>query len=241
MNLVRFRFRGRFAHFLRAEANVSALGYPIPPRTVLLGLLGAVLGLEKDLPQVALEPALIAVAGQLPATHWHNAKFRKDPPAALPIVIRRTMTRREEGAPERATMVNQEWLLDPDFTVWAGLSEPWLGDLSARLRDRRWYFSPCLGLSEMLADLTWEADVEGTPLPSGNHRISTVIPRDSGEIDLDTVFAESLTLHALSMPRAVTAERVFSHAGYFAEKNARPVPVRTTQAIAAGEHIILFM
>jgi CRISPR-associated protein Cas5h len=32
---------------LKAEASVSALSYPIPPRTALLGMIGAVLGLER--------------------------------------------------------------------------------------------------------------------------------------------------------------------------------------------------
>ena len=79
-----FEYAGRFGHFLRAEASVSALSYPVPPRTALLGMIGAVLGLEKDTPQVELKDALIAVSGPVPATHWHRVKFRKDPPAALP-------------------------------------------------------------------------------------------------------------------------------------------------------------
>ena len=48
MELINFRLSGRFAHFLRAEASASALSYPVPPRTVILGILGAVLGLSKD-------------------------------------------------------------------------------------------------------------------------------------------------------------------------------------------------
>src|SRR5918995_594562 len=57
-----FEYAGRFGHFLRAEASVSALSYPVPPRTVLLGVIGAVLGLEKDTPQVELAEALISVS-----------------------------------------------------------------------------------------------------------------------------------------------------------------------------------
>src|SRR5215204_4090672 len=52
-----FEYAGRFGHFLRAEASVSALSYPVPPRTALLGMIRAVLGLEKDTPQVKLKDA----------------------------------------------------------------------------------------------------------------------------------------------------------------------------------------
>ena len=45
MRVVRFRYQGRVGHFLRAEMNASALSYPVPPRTALLGLVGNILGL----------------------------------------------------------------------------------------------------------------------------------------------------------------------------------------------------
>lgn len=54
MRVVRFRYYGKFGHFLKAEANVDGLTYPVPTPTVLLGLAGAVLGLGKDEPQIAL-------------------------------------------------------------------------------------------------------------------------------------------------------------------------------------------
>ena len=70
MKLVSFRLTGRYGHFLRAEGGVSAISYPVPPRTSILGLLGAILGLDKDQPQTVLEPACIALHGRIPQTHW---------------------------------------------------------------------------------------------------------------------------------------------------------------------------
>ena len=48
MEVVTFVWQAKYGHFLRAESNVNALTYPVPPRTAVLGLLGAILGLEKD-------------------------------------------------------------------------------------------------------------------------------------------------------------------------------------------------
>jgi len=84
MKLISFQITGRYGHFLRAEGGASAPTYPVPPRTVILGVIGAVLGLKKDQPQILLEPAHIALSGRLPQMHWHKAKLRKDSPAALP-------------------------------------------------------------------------------------------------------------------------------------------------------------
>ena len=99
MKLISFKLSGRFGHFLRAETSASALSYPFPPRTVILGILGAVLGLPKDEPQVALEPADIAISGMIPKTHWHRAKFRKDPPALLPRIIENTQKTDKKTTP----------------------------------------------------------------------------------------------------------------------------------------------
>ena len=54
MKIVHFELSGRFGHFLRAEANRDMPSYPIPPRTAVLGLIGAILGLTKDSPQILL-------------------------------------------------------------------------------------------------------------------------------------------------------------------------------------------
>src|SRR5207302_1999151 len=48
MKVVCFEYRAKYGHFLRAEANANGVTYPVPPRTALLGLIAAVLGLPKD-------------------------------------------------------------------------------------------------------------------------------------------------------------------------------------------------
>jgi CRISPR-associated protein Cas5h len=241
MRIASFRIQGRFGHFLKAEGGVSAMSYPVPPRTAILGMAGAVLGLEKDQPQQALEPAGIALAGKLPQTFWHKAKLRKDPPAPLPREVKKTQKTGKVGAPEMATLIDQEWLFKPEYTVWISLPEPHQNELEERLRERRWHFSPCLGLSELGADLTFLDAGEGEPLPAGDHRVHTVFPQADAELDMDRVFAEEAVLHSLRMPRAVTPDRVFSHAAYFLERDARPVPVRTEKAIRFGEETLLWL
>ena len=134
MRLVRFRYCGRVGHFLRAEMNASALSYPVPPRTALLGLLGNVLGLAKDEAPRVLGEASVAVAGRVPRRHYHRANVRKSFPPALPLWIKPGASiDRSEPDPGGgfASQVVQEWLLDPEFTVHVGGagSPTWLADL----------------------------------------------------------------------------------------------------------------
>ncbi len=230
MEFISFQLKGRVAHFLKAEAGVSALSYPAPPRTVILGLLGAVLGLPKDEPQVKLEPANIAVSGKLPRTFWHKAKFRREDPDYLPSIIQKKKKLSLKGKVSRPTLIRQEWLFEPDFTIWVSLPEPYHAEIAERLRRRRWHFQPCLGLSEMMADLIYIDKCAATPLQDGVHRIYTIFPQKWGLPDTNALFEEGVALNATRLPRSVTADRIFSHEDYFLERDARPVPVQTSNA-----------
>lgn len=46
--LICFKISGKFAHFRKFYTNSSSLSYLIPPRTVIIGMLGAILQLPKD-------------------------------------------------------------------------------------------------------------------------------------------------------------------------------------------------
>lgn len=227
--VVVFRFRARLGHFLRAEASVSALTYPAPPRTALMGMIGAVLGLPKDTPQVELAESRIAVCGAVPQTHWHRVKLRKDPPSALPMKVKRGTQGQKNPAPEMATLNKQEWLFKPEYEIIASLPEKYHEEFSQRVRDRRWRFQPCMGLSEMLADLEFVSDGGATHLTSTSDVLCESVARRSEGTSIDgsrTIESGTpLAMLPLRMPREVTPERVFSHADYLIERSGKPMPM----------------
>jgi CRISPR-associated protein Cas5h len=241
MKLINFQLSGRCAHFLRAEASASALSYPMPPRTVILGILGAVLGLPKDEPQNILEPANIAITGKLPRTHWHRAKFRKDPPAPLSYTVKKTQKLDKNTSPEKATLVLQEWLFNPVYTLWVSIPTPYYDQLEKRLRERQWYFTPSLGLSEMIADIEYLGSPDSSSLPEGTYDIQSVFAKEAGALDAEQVLKRELAIHVLQMPRTVTPERVFAHCGYLAERDARPIPARTNRAYQVDDKVVVFL
>lgn len=241
MKLINFRLSGRFAHFLRAEASTNALSYPVPPRTVILGIIGAVLGLPKDQPQAVLEPANTAISGKLPITHWHRVNLRKDPPAMLPYLIKNTHKSDKNTAPEKTTRLRQEWLFEPTYDIWCSIPEPYHGQLEERLRDRQWHFTPSLGLSEMMADIEYLGSDECEQLPKGIHNIQSVCQQQEATLEMDQIFKKELSILSLHMPRTVTFDRVFSHCAYFLERDAMPIPVETERAYRVNGKVITFL
>ena len=241
MKLVEFELSGRFAHFLRAEASASALTYAVPPRTVILGIVGAILGLPKDSPQVVLEPANISLRCSAARTHWHKAKLRKDPPESLARVIDASRNPAKVGRPEKATLIAQEWLFEPRYSISIALPEDYHEDLEGRLRERRWHFQPSLGLSEMMAQLDYTGSPEASLMPPGKHEIGSIFNEELGQVDFAAALTNELAVLVFKMPRTVTPDRVFSHASYFMERDGRPMPVETSHAYRVGDQFITFL
>lgn len=241
IKLINFRLSGRFAHFLRADAGASAISYPVPPRTVIMGIIGAVIGLEKDQPQILLEPMHVAISGRIPISHWHKAKLRKDPPESLNYVIKKSQKIEKSTKPEKATLITQEWLFNPSFDIWVALPEPFHTQFENRIRERRWYFQPSLGLSEMLADLEFLETSEARKLPLGNYLVETIVPQDSVQLDIQNCIEQKLAINLLRMPRTVTPQRVFTHASYFMERKGSPLRVITENAYLSEKRILMFL
>ena len=239
MRVVRFRYSGKFGHFLKAEANVDGLTYPVPTPTVLLGLAGAVLGLGKDEPQQALAGAQFAVGGRQPSRFWHTTNVRKDPSAPLPFRVKKGD--KGTSSDQRNMRFAQEWLWKPCYDVWAALPEPHHADFAARLRERRWHFTPCLGLAGMFAQLDHLEDCEAEALPDGEHPVTTVAPQESGTIALSAAFEAGLTLQSLRVSHAVTATRTFSHRAYWLEREGRHFPFQTSLAFRCGEAVVVWL
>jgi CRISPR-associated protein Cas5h len=223
---VRFRWHARFGFFLRAEAAVAGFSYPLPPRTAALGLIGSILGLQKDALATELAEARVAVHGALPATHWHRGNFRKDPPAPVPYRV--TAKAKGSSGAEKNTQLRQEWLLAPSYELIVALPGEHHRELVRRLHEGTTRFSPCMGLSEMLAAVELRAELELAPLEQGRHEVSSVVPETDSELDTRAALSQGLHVISLSMTREVSAERRFGHAVYFAERHGRPLPCRSS-------------
>src|SRR5690606_33485372 len=113
---------------------------------------------------------------------WHKTNVRKDPPAPLAFVVK-AATKARDPKPEHNWQFPQEWLWRPDYRVWANLPDQLHAELVARLKDRRWHYTPCLGLAPLFADLEWVGEFEAEHLPNDVHEVATLVPRDAGEVD----------------------------------------------------------
>ena len=107
---------------------------------------------------------------------------------------------------------------------------------ASRLRERRWHYSPCMGLSEMVALLELISEGTATALPAASEvSCASVARRDGAVLDGRRTLEASgnggpLAILPQRMPREVTEERVFTHAEYLIECSGLPIPLRADDA-----------
>jgi len=79
--VIAIRYIAKYGHFRKPYSNVSSLTYPFPPRPALAGLLGAVLGVEKDKVPEVFNEANMKVGVEIEKeikTIIHVTNFRQD-------------------------------------------------------------------------------------------------------------------------------------------------------------------
>lgn len=245
MRGVKFRLWGEVAHFLQAPFSVYWATYPVPPRTVLQGIVGAILGMDKDTPQVELAGASFAVSGAIPNTHQHGSNLRKNPVPSLTRGFTVGGMMKHDGKTTnftaQTTRIQQEWLYKPDYVIIAHLPDQYHDEFVRRLRDHEYYYTPCLGKAGMFAMLDLLEEGEITPLPEGNYAIQSVVRRTPST---QLALTENLAMQSVVMPWSVDEGRVFTACPdpYLVPYDGSPIPVHTTDAQQfGGDHTIMFL
>lgn len=239
MEVVTFRWEAKYGHFLMAGANRNCLTYPVPPRTAVLGLLAAILGLEKDDLASVLGSTWVAVTGAPPLRFWHTVKLRQDDPERLPYMVKSSALSRKLRTAGDPKLIPQEVLWKPSFRVHVSVPEDrrLFAEIAGRIKDRRWHYGPCMGLSEFLAEVVHESTGKALQLPAGRHEVIGLCKGDAVRLKA----GNGIAVRLLKMPRNVTNRRVFEHSAYYLEHAASPIPVETEHAWQIGQEMVVFM
>jgi CRISPR-associated protein Cas5h len=140
---VSFEVASEMAHFRRPYAITTALTFPIPPRTALCGLVGAILGLPKNacLDSFRDDQAVFGLQLVRPFVSGHvsiNLLQTKGSPSFRPL------------ATNPRSAMRYEIIRCPHYRIL--FSHPALGRrLIDSLKRGESYYTPCLGLAWMIA------------------------------------------------------------------------------------------
>jgi len=177
MKVVAFDLWGDYGHFRRFFTTASPLTYSFPPPTAVRGIIGALLGLDKNeyLRKTAELSLGIRLLSPVKRIRWglNLINTKAGTGQFDPTLI---WERKESKRPR--TPVKVELLKEPRFRLYVGGSEPLLEILEGLLRVHRTHYTISLGLSELLADFAYVGAYQAEPLPPGTYEVTTVFPVD---------------------------------------------------------------
>ncbi len=158
--IIIFDIKSDFGHFRKYNTTTSPLTYPIPSRTAAVGILGAILGIERELRKNKFKQ------GQTPLQELFNKQQ-----AHIAIKLMNKVKTLNQGFnlintkntwydltarknKEPRTQINFELLKDPYFRFFVSLEdEHYFKTLEEKLRNKQTHFTVSMGLAQFLADI----------------------------------------------------------------------------------------
>ena len=229
---------GDYAHFRRFYTTTSPLSFPIPPRTALCGLIGAIIGLEKEnnnyLNYFSTEIAHIALKLLNPikktviAENLIHTKNAKGP--GMNLITERTQIR-------------FEFLKDQKYRIYFHCPDKEnivYQKLKQNLTQHKMVYTPCLGLSENIANYNFIGEFEFNILPCKDDYISidTVLPLQKTSEKEGIMFESEGEYFSIRMPIELNTERVVTKYGdIIFDRNGRPIKAKLIEAYRTVKYL----
>lgn len=232
--LLAFDIWGDYAYFRRGYTSTSTITFPFPSRTTIAGLISAILGLEKD--------------SYHDIFNEHNSKLGLrilNPIKKININLNYINTKESivlsEIKSNPRVQLQAEFLKDVKYRIYVSLeSTNLMEELFSNLNEHKSVFTPCLGISECIADFSLLYDDILNLNSSNEHEtyINSVILKDSG----DLVIESGKKYGSVKSPGFMNSKRVVSKfLEYFYEENGNAIKVKNCDCYSVGdEHFVLF-
>ena len=164
-----------FGHFKKYYTTSSPLTFSIPPRTAIIGLVSAIIGLDKNeyLSLMTKDKADIAIRIISPIKKIRISQNLINTKDWFWTPVKR-------GTHEPRTQVRFEYLKEPKFRIYfSHLDEKIYRLLKENLKSHKSFYTPCLGLSELIADFKFIDEVSADKSYNKDFfNICSVIPLD---------------------------------------------------------------
>ncbi|NWF97081.1 MAG: CRISPR-associated protein Cas5 [Candidatus Thorarchaeota archaeon] len=181
--LLVFDVSGAHALFKVPGSTRSVVTFPFPPRTAILGMVGAMLGLPRNSYWAQGHPlrsATVAVEVTRPGMLAAYAD-RRDRPEGNPTGYLSDSTRPASvdttGQFAATTAVSSSVLVNPAFRVYFSTPDERMRQaLERALRLRMYHYSPYFGHASMPAEVSLVGSFRCDKMESGEYEVRTVVP-----------------------------------------------------------------
>lgn len=172
MRTLIFDIWGDFAHFKKFYTTSSPLTFSFPPPPTVKGILGAIIGCDKNDYLSVFSRDKCSIAIQI-----------LNPIKKIRLGLNHINTKgnfwrpTKRGTHEARTQIPCEFIKDPAYRIYVSHSDEEIFDaLLKNLKNHKSFFTISLGLSELLADFRYIGTVEFEEIKGGEVEISSILP-----------------------------------------------------------------
>ncbi|MBD3287460.1 type I-B CRISPR-associated protein Cas5 [candidate division KSB1 bacterium] len=235
-----------YAHFRTYYTTSSPLSFGFPPKPTLYGLISAIIGLEKEendylryFQNSACRMA-VCISSRLRKVRWTinliNTKDQRGDSLFLPI---------KKGAHAPRTQIRTEFVKDPRYRIYfQHQNEAIYQKLKDNLHAHTAVYTPVFGLSELLANFQYVAEVEATEKQSADWiELHSIVPESTLANERAVDLNPETELFQVMVPMEMTPERIVTrYERVFFERLAKPHKYQVTRywETSDGKNIILF-
>ncbi|TJX60862.1 type I-B CRISPR-associated protein Cas5 [Soehngenia saccharolytica] len=223
MRILKFKIKGKFAHFRKIYTNSSSLTYGIPPRTTLVGMIAAILGMERDSYYDTFDEKNFIIGLK---------KQNSTKKIMQTLNYFKATTINEVIFPKQHTQIPFEILVSEsgesiEYEVYLSLSDSNLfEEVSNRIMKKDFYYLPYLGVAPFNCDLEYLGIYEGE-LANVDEFVQVETVVDLGQIKEFKLDDFEGKLSRERMPSQLTNERVLKEIKtYIYEDEGKPLYVK---------------
>jgi CRISPR-associated protein Cas5h len=234
MKLLAFDIWGDYGYFRSGYTSTSTITFPFPSRTTISGLIAGIIGLEKD--------------------SYHDIFNESTSKIGLRILnpikkinINLNYINTKEGfllsdiKSNPRVQVQAEFLKDVKYRIYVSLDNAKLmEELFSNLSEHKSVYTPCLGISECIADfkLAYDDIFDLNILNEDNVDINSVILKRTG----DLVIEPDKKYGVIKSPGFMNSDRIVSKfLEYYYEENGNTIKIKNCDFYSLGdEKIVLF-
>lgn len=217
-----------YAHFKKPYTTTSPITYSIPSRTTLTGLLGAILGIEKNKNNVELSPEEISIGLKI-------LKPIKKVMVGHNLID--TKTAKYMAQMKNRTQIKFEYIKEPRYRIYVSGGK-YYDELRRFLENHESSYTLSLGLAQCLANFEYIGEVEGT-LKEGSCEIDSVLPLE-GLHPNQVEIKDGLELFSDRFAKKMKEDReVLEYSDVLFERNGKPVSIKEIEylELSNGENI----
>jgi CRISPR-associated protein Cas5h len=233
-----FQIESEYGHFRKFNTTSSPLTYSFPPRSAIMGILGAIMGIERETaPGFFSGPALADVFSKMEV----DAAVQLIHPVKKVNIGFNLLDTEKTGSSffnvKQRTQVEYELLKHPHFRIFLNFRDPaLLKEAFSRLANKNFHFSPYLGLSQFTANihsvcLRQVRKVEGKDF----EEVLTAMKKLGADFHFD--YSGEFKYSSETMPVALSKDRVaLDYAEYILENQGRAIFAKSSDLYSVADY-----